>query len=49
MDHIRIFVKYISSVLCSSIEFSHIMVDSFGYEHNDSNFNLLKIEEYNTK
>lgn len=48
MDHIRIFVKYISSVLCSSIESSHITVDSFRYDHNDRNSNLLGIEQYNT-
>jgi hypothetical protein len=48
MDHIRIFVKYITSILCSTIDSPSVIVDSFNFDHNDNNYNILGIKPFNT-
>ena len=34
MDHIRIFVKYITSILCSNIDSPSVIVESYNFRCN---------------
>jgi hypothetical protein len=43
MDHIRIFVKYITSILCSTIDYPSVIVDSFNFDNNDNHYNILGV------
>ena len=48
IQQLRLFVNYITSILCSPIESPNIMIDSLNVNHTDEHSDLTGIEPFNT-